>query len=190
MRVMPWLHVYDTFVLDNRLNETPSYLGKTQSGFASYSEQAFVLAYYKKFHLKIGRDFIRWGPGRDAALMISDFSRPLDQISASYFSKYFNFTFFTASLDPTHFPVDGEKISNNLPQNRYLSAHRLEIRPWKYLYFAFSEAVLFGGPGVSYDLAYLNPVLFYHGVQLNGPVAGNTVGSISFTLMPVQNISL
>ncbi|NIA30196.1 MAG: hypothetical protein GWP06_09825, partial [Actinobacteria bacterium] len=41
-----------------------------------------------------------------------------------------------------------------------------------------------------YDLAYLNPVLFYHGVQLNGAVAGNTVGSISFTLMPKQNVSL
>ncbi|NIA30984.1 MAG: hypothetical protein GWP06_13855, partial [Actinobacteria bacterium] len=70
-RVMPWLHVYDTFVLDNRLDEMPSYLGKTQSGYASYSEQAYVLAHYKKFCLKIGRDFIRWGPGRDAALMFS-----------------------------------------------------------------------------------------------------------------------
>ena len=190
MRVMPWLEVYNTFVLDNRLDEMPSYLGKTQSGYASYSEQAYILAYYKQIHLKIGRDFIYWGPGQDAALMFSDYSRPLDQISVSYSSKYFSFIFFTASLDPTHYPVVGERIKTNLPQNRYLSAHRLEIRPWKYLYIGFSEAILFGGPGVSYDLAYLNPVLFYHGVQLNGPVAGNTVGSISFSFMPKQNVNL
>ena len=214
LRVQSWLEVYDTFLLDTRLDENPKYLGKTQSGYASYSEQAYGLLSHKGFQFKLGRDFIRWGVGRDATLLVSDFSRPMDMFSASFSSRYFKFSYFTASLDPSFFEVGGQKYAvgsrqltvcnpvqtARLPsvgqgsplrsdrQNRYLTAHRLEIRPWKYLYISLSESILYGGSNFSYDLAYLNPFLFYHGVQLNGPNGGNTIGSINFAFMPKRGI--
>ena len=183
MRVRSWLEVYDTFVLDNRLDEDRSYLGKTQSGYAAYSEQAYGLASFKNFRFKLGRDFIRWGPGRDATLLISDYGRPMDQLMASYHSKYFSFTWFTASLDAKL----GDK---GIRAGRYLTAHRLEVRPWKYLYIAVSEAILYGGPAYGYNIAYLNPFIFYHGVQLNGPDGGNTIGTVSFAFMPTTSFYL
>ena len=36
MQVASWLEVYDTFYLDNRLDEDATYLGKQQNGMASY----------------------------------------------------------------------------------------------------------------------------------------------------------
>ena len=194
MRVRPWLEVYDTFILDNRLDEDPNYLGKTQGGYTSYSEQAYALVSYKGFRFKLGRDFIRWGTGRDASLLVSDFSRPMDQFAASYKSHFFKFSYFTASLNPSDYAVEGLG-GTGYPllydrQNRYLTAHRLEIRPWRYLYVAISEAILFGGPNYSYDFAYLNPFIFYHGVQLNGPNGGNTIGSLSLAFIPKPGIFL
>ena len=105
IKVTPWLQVFDTFYLDNRLDENPQYLGKRQSGYASYTKQAYGLASFKGFQFKFGRDFIRWGRGRDASLLISDFSRPMDFFSASYSSRYFKFSYFTASLDPTQYAL-------------------------------------------------------------------------------------
>ena len=201
LRVQSWLEVYDTFLLDNRLDENPIYLGKTQSGYASYSEQAYGLLSHKGFQFKLGRDFIRWGVGRDATLLVSDFSRPMDIFSASYSSRYFRFSYFAASLDPSSYKVGSNQLTvcnlvqtgsplRSDRQNRYLTAHRLEIRPWKYLYISLSESILYGGSNFSYDLAYLNPFMFYHGVQMNGPNGGNTIGSLSFAFMPKQGIFL
>lgn len=188
LRLRPWLEVYDTVFLDNRLDENPSYYGKTQSGYASDTEQAFALATFKGLQLKVGRDYVRWGPGRDATLLISDYARPMDQIAAAYQAKWFSFSYFTATLDPTQYPLigsDGKKIVSD-KQNRYLSAHRLEVRPWRYLYLGISEAILYGGPDFGYDFGYLNPVIFYHGVLMNGPNQGNTIGSMSLTMMPYR----
>jgi hypothetical protein len=197
MRVTSWLEVYDTFYLDNRLDEDPTYLGKQQNGMASYSEQAYAQARYKNFTFKFGRDFLRWGPGRDATLMISDYSRPMDQVYASYKSRYFSFSSFTASLDAYRISDTGYQMADagyqiadtggGIRANRYLSGHRLEVRPWKYLYIGISEAILFGGPDFGYNLAYTNPFIFYHGVQANGPDGGNTIGSVSLAFMPKRN---
>ena len=190
MRVASWLEVYDTFYLDNRLDEDANFLGKQQNGMAAYSEQAYSLARYKSFTFKFGRDFLRWGPGREATLMVSDFSRPMDQVYASYRSRYFGFSFFTASLDAKRIADTGYQMPDGggaIRANRYLSGHRLEVRPWKYLYIGISEAILYGGPDFGYNLAYTNPFIFYHGVQANGPDGGNTIGSVSIAIMPKRN---
>jgi len=199
IRLRPWLEVYNTIVLDNRLDENTQYLGERQSGYASYTEQAYALAHVIGFEVKFGRDFIRWGAGRDATLLISDYSRPLDQVAASYSSRWFKYSFFTASLDLTSYTdfgfrmvdfgfekgaIDSEQQAATSMQYRYISGHRLEVRPWKYLYVGISEAILYGGPNFSYDFAYLNPFIFYHGEQMNGPNGGNTMGSLSIAIMP------
>ncbi|MFQ5824963.1 MAG: capsule assembly Wzi family protein, partial [bacterium] len=46
------------------------------------------------------------------------------------------------------------------------------------------------GPESNWELAFLNPFIFYHEVQLNGPVTGNTFGSVDFALYPFKNFSL
>ncbi|MBN1542514.1 hypothetical protein JW992_10240, partial [candidate division KSB1 bacterium] len=121
MPVTDWLDAYTSIVADNRIDEAPHYLGKEQMGLAGYTEQAYVQAVRGSFSVKVGRDFLSWGSGRDATLLLSQVSRPMDQITIGYESRFFAYRFFTASLDPMRERVEGEIHR----YSRYLSGHRL-----------------------------------------------------------------
>ncbi|MFQ5708759.1 MAG: capsule assembly Wzi family protein [bacterium] len=182
------VELYNGIVFDNRLDEDSTYIGKRQGDIASFTEQAYITTGFKNFEVKLGRDFVRFGSGHSATLMISDFARPMDQLWASYTHKYFKFSFFTSSLDPMMVP---DTSSGTLVRaNRFLAAHRLEFKLFHRFYFGLTESILYGGPASNWQLAFLNPFIFYHGVQLNGPVTGNTLGSIDFALYPVQNLGV
>jgi hypothetical protein len=188
LRISDKLEFYNGVVLDNRLDEDPNYLGKRQGGFASFTEQAYVTLALKNFNFKLGRDFVRFGAGKTGTLMISDQARPMDQFWASYTYKFFKFSFFVATLDPMMVP---DTLSGSLVRaNRFLSSHRIEFKLLNRFYFGITESIIYGGPGSNWELAFLNPFIFYHGVQLNGPVTGNTFGALDFAIYPLKNFSL
>ncbi len=170
----PWLEVYNTMLFDNRLDEAPAYLGIRQSGYAGYTEQAYVRAHHGGFSAGFGRDYLRFGPGADAALLLSDYARPLDHLELGYHYKWLTYRFITATLNATGYAIDGAPGH----QNRYLTLHHLQISPLENLHIGIGEAILFGGPDAGLDFAYFNPFLSYHGEQMNGPSGGNTMGSI------------
>ncbi|MBD3376566.1 hypothetical protein GF406_16135, partial [candidate division KSB1 bacterium] len=180
--VTSWLSVTNTVYANNRLDEDPNYMGKRQNSLTGYTERAVISAHYKGFEAHLGRDHLVWGPGRDAALLISDHCRPMDQVRLGYRRSWFHYEFFTATLDPSRFSTK----EGPARQRRYLSGHRLEIQPLKHLVFGISEAILFAEPDAGINLALFNPVIFYHGVQLNGPDTGNTVGSLNIAWMPTS----
>jgi hypothetical protein len=186
VRVRPWLQIYHTVLADNRIDEDRNYRGKRQAGLAAYSEQAVVVAHHKQFELKFGRDFLTWGIGRDAALLKSDFCQPIDMLQLAWKSRYFKFSWFTSGLAQTRYRIDGDPSR----QNRFLSGHRLEIYPWKYLHIAVSEAFLYGGVNATWKINYVHPFMFYHGEQLNGGGNGNTIGAVEMALMPLDNLML
>ena len=174
------LSVVNTVLTDNRLDDDPQYLGKRQSGAASFMEEAFILYTPDHFNFLLGRSFLRWGPGQTGTLLLSDNSRPLDQLYADFHYKWLRFSFVTTTLNTRN--------DSGFVASRYLSAHRLDIHPLKNLWLGISEAILYGGENKAPELAYHNPVIFYHGVQLNGPTTGNTLGSIDFSYYPVRNL--
>ncbi|MBN1542615.1 hypothetical protein JW992_10755, partial [candidate division KSB1 bacterium] len=71
-----------------------------------------------------------------------------------------------------------------------LSGHRLDIKPARFLRIGINEALLFGGRDQSYSLFLINPVIFFHGEQMNGPDGGNTIGSIDATWMPRADVTV
>jgi hypothetical protein len=176
----PWLELYNTMVADTRLDNQPDYLGFRENGYARYTEQAYLQLQREGVLFKVGRDYLRLGPGRDASLLISDYSRPLDQLMFSYKNRLFQYTFCTASLDASRYPV----LAQPSQQSRYVSLHRLEIRPWRLLAVAVQEAMLFGGAGAGYNFAFWNPFIFLHPEQMNGPQDGNTLLNVQFSLKP------
>ncbi len=178
--VTPWLEMTQTLFADNRLDDDPDYLGKRQNNLAAYFERSVVTARYKGFEAHVGRDHLVWGPGRDAALLISDNSRPLDQIRLGYRRSWLRYEFVTATLDASRYTTDAGPDR----QRRFLSGHRLEIQPSEHLLLGISEAILFAEPGAGFNYAFFNPVILYHAVQLNGPDVGNTLGSINLAWMP------
>lgn len=176
------LAVQSSFLTDNRLDENKKYLGKRQSGIASYSEESYIIYSPKHFNFLLGRSFVRWGPGATGSLLLSDFSRPLDQMYADFSYKWLRFFFLTASLNTVSV--------NNTVANRYFSAHRLNFQLRKNIWLGISETVIYGGPNAAPQLAFHIPVIFYHGVILNGPTLGNTMGSIDISCYPAKNMHL
>jgi hypothetical protein len=184
--VTPWLQMTQTLFADNRLDDDPDYLGKRQNDLAAYFERSVITARYKGFEAHVGRDHLVWGPGRDAALLISDHSRPLDQIRLGYRRSWMKYEFVAATLDASRYATDEGPDR----QRRFLSGHRLEIQPSDHLVLGISEAILFAEPHAGFNLAFFNPVIFYHAVQLNGPDVGNTLGSFNMAWMPSNHWTL
>ncbi len=185
-QLLPRASFYTTFYIDNQLDADSAYVGKRQSGLGAYMEQAYLLFDFKKFRAKFGRDFLVWGPGLDAALHLSDASRPMDHLYLFWANRWISLSYFTGSLDRTEYPIKNEASV----QNRYISGHRIEMRPWRFLRLGLSETALFGGPHAGLDFALINPVIFYTGVQANGPQTANVLGSLDAVYMPVQNVSV
>lgn len=168
--------------------DDPLYIGERWRGFTLLTEQAFARIKLGNWHLLLGRDFLKWGPGKDAGLLISDYSRPLDQISARYSHRFFRFTSVVATLDAMS--VNSAKYYASKAY-RYLTAHRLDLKINRKLQIGYSEAALYGGPDARLEFNYLNPFLPLYGeiVNLNGS-AGNILGTVDFQYFPICGLEL
>lgn len=147
----------------------PDYIGKEWRGLSGYTEQAYLLWQTRFSRFTLGRSYIVNGPGRSANLLFSAASRPMDQLRFEFFNRRFNFQSVAAQLDP----IGGA--------DRYLNSHRLTIylRRWQ---LSVTETILYGGTGRRLEFAYLNPFIFYHGEQINGPgLEGNTLGTVEIS---------
>jgi hypothetical protein len=174
--------------MDQALVDDPSYLGKKWRGIVGYTEQAYVAVRADRFRFKLGRDFLRWGAGRDGTLLFSDVCRPLDQFTASADLGPMRYTFTTSALDKmenTAGGVDSTGLSEGRWIYRFLSAHRLDVKLMGGRFqAAVSELVLYGGPGRQVEWAYFNPAIFFHGEQMNEKAEGNTLGSLDLLFYP------
>ena len=168
--VLPYgLSVVNVMTNDPHAAETPNYIGKEWRGISGYTEQAYLLWQTRFSRITFGRAYIVNGPGRNANLLFSGAARPMDQIRLEFFNKHFNFQSVAAQLDP----IGGA--------DRYLNSHRLTLylKQWQ---FSITEAILYGGVGQRLEFAYLNPFIFYHGEQMNGPgLNGNTLGTVEIS---------
>ena len=168
--ILPYgISVVNVMTNDPYAPENPGYIGKEWHGISGYTEQAYMLWQTKFSRVTMGRSYIVNGPGRNATLLFSGAARPMDQIRFEFFNNYFNFQSMAAQLDP----INGA--------DRYLNSHRLTLylKRWQ---FSVTEAVLYGGVGQRLEFAYLNPFLFYHAEQMNGPgLTGNTLGTVELS---------
>ncbi|HOT98084.1 MAG TPA: capsule assembly Wzi family protein [bacterium] len=178
------LTVYNSVLLDNRLDENPRYLGIRQGGLAAYTERAALHLQHHGFSATFGRDYLRIGPGLDASLLISEHSRPLDQIALGYENRWLRYDVIAATLDATAWVQEGAPPR----QNRYLALHHLQVRPLERLYIGISEAMLYSSSAPEFN--YLNPILAYYGEVTNGPIGGNCLGSLHVAALPVRNLTL
>jgi hypothetical protein len=191
--IFPDRHValFNVINLDQRLGDDPRYIGKSWRGFTGFTEQGYALLHFDKYLFKFGRDFIRWGRGQDATLLISDYSRPVDHFLAQLEMARVRFTYIAAKLDRTpladsaaaHYGVDEAE--------RYLTAGRAEIELRQNRFrLGITQMVLSGGPGRAFEWNYLNPFLIYHGEQLNDKQGGNIFVALDFIARPKPGLEL
>lgn len=180
---------YNGINFDQYLVDNPNYIGKKWRGAVGFTEQAYIQGEFGQFQMKFGRDFLKWGPGRNGTLLLSDHCRPMDQFLGKVQLGPFQYSFMTSLLDEIRLdsePVDsirGDKA------NRYLTAHRLDARLFRGRFqCAITEVILYGGINRQMDWVYLNPFIFYHGAQLNKSGLGNTLGTLDVLFYPARTL--
>ncbi len=166
----------------------PLYVGRKWRGITGYTEQAYVHAEFDAFSLKFGRDFLRWGVGESGTLVLSNQSRPLDQIQANTLFGPFRFTFFASELDAFS---TTDTLLGSVHVRRFLSGHRLDFRLFGgRLQASASEVIIYGGPNSNFNFVYLNPLLFFHLDKKNGAGENNVLPSFDIVVYPIKHLKL
>lgn len=190
VRFSEHLFVHNVVNIDEALLDDPTYSGKKWRGFAAITEQAYGVLHGSHYQLKVGRDFVRWGRGQDATLLISDNALPFDQVHLQLQSRFAQFSYFAAQLDRFTARDSLGKAIPNVHLNRYLSAVRIDFSLLNNrLQISVGQAALYGRTG-GFDWNYLNPFLVFHGEVLNSGSTANSFGSLDFSFFPRAGIEL
>lgn len=169
--------VMGQYYLDERKARDPEYTGKKWRGFAGDIDLAYAQYYTERLNLTVGRFSSFWGPrhslvlGSRSHLDGFGYSIRLGRVTVSY------------RLGQLSQDSIGSDTTTQWP-SRYFAGHRVDFHFSKSLRVGLFESVVFGGPGRSVDFAYLNPIIFYHGSQLNDRVNDNTLVGFDFTWKP------
>lgn len=171
--------------LDRALALDPTYTGKKYRGLAGETALAAIFYSGARGTVTLGRLRPVWGP-RPVNLLLSETADPLDLLSASYRTGRLAAHFLFARLDKSR-PDSLDMIrfpGSTFDDNRYLAAHRLDLKLHRCLRIGLTEMILFGGEGRSPELYYLNPLQIFHGAQVNEKTDDNTIVGFDFTSLP------
>jgi hypothetical protein len=172
----------DRAVEDNKAERERTYRGrKWRSGLTGVVDQGYANIDLKYLQLLLGRDHLRWGPGGDDVLLLSDQIPPFDMIKAEAQVGSFRLISFSTVLDQISYSED------HLPAKRYLSGHRVNMKLRFGVEMGFSEVVLYGGEHRNVEAHYLNPLLPYYGEQYDYSQDDNIMWSIDLTLSMFRN---
>ncbi|MBD3402974.1 hypothetical protein GF420_08760 [candidate division GN15 bacterium] len=175
--------VYGSFTIDEELAEDPEYHGKVWRGFAGDVQDAFVRIDGGSFAATIGRFGSFWGI-RNSLVLAGD-SR-LDGFGYRFRWGRLTISYRLARLDGLSPQHDGVEEF----ENRYFAGHRLDWHISDRFRIGGFETVIFGGPGRQIELFYLNPLIFFHGTQLNEGADDNTLIGFDFTARPMLGLKL
>ncbi len=136
----------------------------------SYTEQAYVGFEKDALKVKVGRDYIDWGYGRNS-LLASNSAGSFDHVMIQLKSKTVRFTYATAILDQKTFNEQNIEdiglISDHF--DRYYTAERIDFNVLgSKLRFGFWQAIIYGGKNQPLNLRYANPITLYKG-EANSP---------------------
>lgn len=153
---------------------------------------AYLLLNLPYVEIELGKNNNRWGPGRTGALALSDYATSYDQIKLSARFWKARFTYVHGFLRQYPPLTDREYVVNGVTRkifsNKFLAAHRLEVRPWWWLQVGLHETVIYGERNV--ELAYLNPINFYRSAEHFLGDRDNSMMGMDVELRPRQDIRL
>ena len=173
--------IYADFVLDEELAKDPVYSGKKWRGFAGDVDQAFASFESARFNLLAGRFGGFWGPQRS---LIFSAQQKLDGLAYTARWGKLAVSYRLGALDGLN--PDEDPVAQFEP--RYIAAHRFDWHFSDRLRAGLFETIVFGGPGRQIDLFYLNPLIFFHGSQLNEKLNDNTIVGFDFGMQPLTGL--
>ena len=150
---------------DGRLKPDPEFSGSKKRKITGRVEDAYVAGQWRLGELFLGRQSRNWGPSSLGGLQLGPYAYSYDQLYGRLGPDALHLATLLARLDDTGVGPD------SLVQ-RYLALHRVSGR-WRRLEAAIAEAVLYGGVGRGFELAYANPLNVFMLAQYNEAKAGN-----------------
>jgi len=169
--------------VENYASKNPSVRARSWTGndLGGTLDDTYLKYHWKYFDLIWGRQRLQWGPGFAEVDLISPNPPPFDLLRLKATYKALRFQFFFTRLDDA---INPATPFDTVP--RFLSAHRLAVKPWHWLEVALSEVVLYGGPNRKLEWYYLMPFAPFYGEQYNNFKDDNPLWAIdwSVTLHP------
>jgi hypothetical protein len=150
---------------DGRLKPDPEFAGSKKRKITGRVEDAYVAGQWRLGEIFLGRQGRNWGPSPLVGLQLGPYAYSYDQLYGRLGPDALHLATLLARLDDTGVGPD------SLVQ-RYLALHRVSGR-WRRLEAAVAEAVLYGGVGRGFELAYANPLNVFMLAQYNEEKAGN-----------------
>ena len=131
--------------------------------------------------VSFGRLPIVWGRGQEGSLILSHTAPSFDHLGIHVRLRHLWFDSFTAQLSSGGFvtATEGKTVSEI---HRFLTAHRLVLKPSPWIEIGLSEMVIYGGPGRTLDWSKSNPVMWLFAEELNGEQDNDGLSAIDITL--------
>ncbi len=172
-------------------NKAPqNYIGKKFAGVYAFSEQSYISLNTDWFGLKFGRDYMQSGPGHTGQLLFSDNSQPFDMYHFRIGKSAVQFSFWGMLLDGIS-TAGTPQTQFAKSSNRYLNGHRLSFNISDKYRFAMSEVILYGGANQIWDIGLANPLMFYHGYNLNNSsFDANTLYNFEWDIYLQNNLEI
>ncbi len=172
--------------VENHVSNNPSVRARpwTRNDLGGTLDDTYLKYHYKYFDFIFGRQRLQWGPGFAEVDLLSPNPPPFDMLRLKAAYKAVRFQFFFTRLND--FP---DTTAGAPPIPRYFSAHRLAVKPWRWLELSLSEVVLYGGPNRKTELYYLLPFVPFYGEQYNNFMDDNPLWSIDWSLTPHKNFA-
>ena len=162
----------NAYVLDSDFH------GDTSKWVGGYMYDAYIrYSPHSGISLFHGRTARNFGIPNEFSLFLSNNPYPYDHFGFSFSGESIQFSWYTGRLnDLLGYDEEGYviPIGDKVNVQRYIAMQRLDWILSRYAQIGISEATLYGGPGQSFEGAYLNPLNFYYlsqrnqGSQMNG----------------------
>lgn len=146
----------------------------------------------KSINLQFGHDRFFLGNG-NRSLMLSDHAANYLFLKAQTKVWKFNYTNLLAQMTADNRTTAGGQligVGNSYPQ-KFMASHHLSYNITKNLNIGIFETVVFGDPDQqTFDINYLNPIIFYRAIEHQDGSSGNALVGADFRWLLFNRFSL
>lgn len=140
--------------------------------------------------LQLGRERILWGTGYNSKLIIDKTPPIFDFVRADFKYKSFTYNYLHGWLTQPMFRVNIDSLRGDarFTSSKYIAISRIGISPANNFNFGITQIVIYANR--AFELAYLNPFLFYESAQRSLNDTDNSLLGLDFRYRPVNGLEI
>lgn len=196
--VYPNITLGNHTTIDQEYKYDPHYAGdlsEADNWLWGRVNDAYMNINFKNFDFFIGRIKRNWGPIGHYSFLLSDHPYSYDHFLFSYENNWLKLSIIFGQLEEVNAlglvnPDFPDSLAYYPKSRKFMVGHRLDVRIKDNLQIGLSEMALYGGPDRDADLAFLNPMTFYYGLQRNDKKQCNPNWTLDVFYKPFKKASI